>query len=192
MATAAYRTKTFQELDGSCVVYEYLEPKEDVLLALLRELFEAHWREIIFGPCIHGAVYEIRLTDPPQQVTMLDGYLTVNVGAWHFHLCIGDHHGTSANPTPKTLARKRRASQAAFFRHVGDRHIPGSWGFRLWNGDDEQMLTVFFPNPYLDNQSKPQSPPDWRRLALWNTMRLKYLPGAREWLPPEAAADDAK
>lgn len=48
------------------------------------------------------------------------------------------------------------------------------------------MMTVFFPNPYLDERFKPQKP-DWSRLALWNAMRLKYLPGATEWKPNDLA-----
>ncbi len=187
MTRPIYRIETIEEMDGARTEYEYMEPEEGALLALLRELFETHWSKITFGPCTQGAVYEIRLTEPPKKITMLDGYLTVDVGAWHFHLCIGEHHGTTANPTSEALARKRRASKAAFFRRLGDRHVGGSWGFRLWNGDGEEMLTVFFPNPYLDEQLKPRPRPDWGRLALWNALRLKCLPGAIEWKPKENA-----
>lgn len=185
MTTPAYRSETIEEVDGARLEYEYVEPQVELLLPLLRELFATHWSEITFGPCIQGAVYEIRLTEPPKEITMLDGYLTVDVGAWHFHLCIGEHQGTTANPVPEALARKRRVAKAAFFHRLGDSHVGGSWGFRMWNGEGEQMLTVFFPNPYLDEQLKPRSQPDWRRLALWNTLRLKYLPGAIEWMPRE-------
>lgn len=189
MLTQAYRTETVEELDGSRSEYEYLEPKEEVLLEFLRDLFETHWSKIVFGPCIQGAVFEIRLSEPPKKVTMLDGYLTVDLGPWHFHLCIGTHRGTTANPTPEALARARQASKAAFFRSMGKSCAGGSWGFRMWNGAGEQMLTVFFPNPYLDERLKPQKP-DWRRLALWNGMRLKYLPGATEWAPSEQGKAD--
>jgi hypothetical protein len=64
----------------------------------------------------------------------------------------------------------------------------GSWGFRMWNGADEQMLTVFFPNPYLSDRFKPQKP-DWTRLKLWNDMRQKYLPGATAWVPDVSMPD---
>ncbi|MBI4401885.1 MAG: hypothetical protein HY581_09665 [Nitrospirae bacterium] len=164
-----------------------MEPEVGVLESLLRELFEKHWMEITFVPCVQGAVYEIRLTEAPKRITLADGYLTVDVGAWHFHLCIGEQRGSPTNPVPEALKRKRRASKAAFFYRTGDGHVGGSWGFRMWNGAGEQMLTVFFPNPYLDKQLKPQPQPDWSRLALWNTMRLKYLPGALEWMPKEKA-----
>lgn len=185
MTTPMYRTETIEEMDGARIEYEYMEPQVELLLPLLRELFETHWSVITFGPCVQGAVYEIRLTEPPQRITMLDGYLTVDVGAWHFHLCIGKHWGTGTNAIPETLARKRRASRAAFFRRLGDSHVGGSWGFRMWNGEGEQMLTVFFPNPYLDDQLRLQPQPDWSRLALWNRLRLKYLLGAIEGMPRE-------
>ncbi|MGH7255167.1 MAG: DUF7676 family protein [Nitrospirales bacterium] len=168
-------------MDGSRIEYEYMEPKEEALRALLRELFETHWSEITFGPCIQGAVYEIRLTEPPRKLSMLDGYLTVDAGTWHFHLCIGDHRGPPANPVPEALARRRRAAKAAFFRQGGGTNVKGSWGFRMWNGNEEQMLTIFFPNPYLDEQMNTKPQPDWNRLGLWNRLRLKHLPGASEW-----------
>lgn len=184
MATTAYRTEVTEELDGTRTVYEYMECQEAPLLAFFREVFDSHWKQIVFGPCIHGAVFEIRLTSPPKEITLLDGFLTIDVGAWHFHLCLGMHRGTQANPTATDLATVRRASKAGFFRTIGDTCLGGSWGFRMWNGVGEQMITIFFPNPYLDDRFKPQKP-DWSRLALWNEMRFKYLPGATVWLPSE-------
>ena len=52
--------------------------------------------------------------------------------------------------------------------------VKGSWGLRLWNGLDEQMLTVFFPNPYLTDEQKILKEPDWNRLALWKQFREAY------------------
>jgi hypothetical protein len=183
VAGPPYQVETVEELDGARSVYEYLEPRAGALESLLRDLFEQHWAEIIFGPCVHGAVYEIRLAEAPKSVSLLDGYLTVDVGNWHFHLCIGEHRGTAANPVPRELALKRRVAKAAFFHRLGDPHVGGSWGFRMWNGDGEQMLTVFFPNPYLD-QLQRRSQPDWNKLRLWTVLRVKYLPGATEWRQP--------
>jgi hypothetical protein len=57
--------------------------------ALMREVFTAHWAHVAVGPIIEGAAWEIRFAAPPK-VTMLDGYLTVDPGAWHFHLCVND------------------------------------------------------------------------------------------------------
>jgi hypothetical protein len=184
MVTQTYRTDLVEEIDGSRILYEFLECNDEILLPLMQDLFEMHWSKIVFGPCIQGAVYEIRATQPPKKLSMLDGYLTVDFGEWHFHLCIGEHRGTKANPTPEPLARVRRVSKAAFFRSVGNSCAGGSWGLRLWNGAGEQMLTVFFPNPYLSDRFKPQKP-NWSRLSLWNELRVKYLPGAVAWAPSE-------
>jgi hypothetical protein len=186
MAVATYRAELIKEVDGTQIQYEYVDPHEEVLLPLLRQLFEKHWEEIIFGICIDGAVYEIRLAKSPPKLSMLDGYLTIDTGPWHFHLCIGVHKGSKLHPVPKDLARRRRVARAAFFRQFGGSHIPGSWGFRMWNGQGAQMLTVLFPNPYLGDDQRLQRKPAWHRLSLWNSLRLKYLPDAMEWKPPGA------
>ena len=165
------RIATVQNLDGSISEYTDIELVAGRLEQLLRELFEGHWREIIFGSCIQGAVFEICLIEPPKKLTMLDGYLTVDTGPWHFHLCIDEHKDA---PTPE-LAQQRQAARAAFFHDSREQgHVRGSWGLRLWNGLDEQMITLFFPNPYLSNDMKIQKDPDWSRLALWERMRQKY------------------
>jgi len=70
-----------------------IEPSEETLLTLFKDLFENHWEHIYFGSLIQGAVFEIKATAPPQKIGLLDGYLTVDFGAWHFHICIGEHKG---------------------------------------------------------------------------------------------------
>jgi hypothetical protein len=105
---------------------------------------------------------------------MLDGYMTVDVGAWHFHLCVEDHRGA---PTPE-MARLRRVGRAAFFRTDGGSCVPGSWGLRLWNGRGEQMITVFFPNPWLDDDDRRLQSPRLEKTALWEDLRSRYAEGA--------------
>ncbi len=188
MLAPAYKTDQVHGIDGMWYEYEFMEPGEDALLALMKDLFEEYWSQIVFGPCIQGAVYEVRLVEPPKKLALLDGYLTVDLGEWHFHLCLGRHKGTKVNPTSDALAQVRRPSKAAFFRSVTKRGGFGSWGFQMWNGADEQMMTVFFPNPYLSDRFKFQKP-DWTRLKLWNEMRQKYLPGATEWVPDVSMSD---
>jgi hypothetical protein len=100
---------------------------------------------------------------------MLDGYLTVDTGPWHFHLCVNDHRGASP-----ALARIRRVGRAAFFRTHGGTCTPGSWGLRLWNGRGEQMITVFFPSPFLDDDLEPLNKPCWGRTTLWEDLRRRY------------------
>lgn len=162
------------EPDGRLTDLYDLPVDEETLLRLFRLLFEEHATEIVFGPCIQGAVFEIH-ADRPGELTMLDGYLTVDLGTWHFHLCIGEHKGTTGRPCPADLARHRRVKRAALFRTVGPSCVPASWGLRLWNGHDEQMITVFFPNPYLDSGDHRNRHPDWSRLELWDTVRRQFL-----------------
>jgi hypothetical protein len=79
------------DLDGSLTAYSYFAPSEPVLRELVGELFGKNWAHITVGPCIEGAVFEIRFTQAPD---ISDGYLTIDLGPWHFHLCIGAHKGS--------------------------------------------------------------------------------------------------
>ena len=179
---------TVQNPDGSHTEYSEIEPAEEPLLALLRELFEGSWKEIIFGHCVQGAVFELRFFEQPR-VDYLDGYLTVGPkapGSWHFHLCTGPTKGSKTRPTPPELADWRRCSRAAFFRDSDAEGHWGSWGFRMWNGKGEQMITVFFPNPWLDPEHQRYvKTPDWRRLDLWMRLRERYA-----GVPAEPAPTD--
>ena len=40
----------------------------------------------------------------------------------------------------------------------------------MWNGLGEQMITIYFPNPYFDKQGMLKEP-QWDRLQLWERMR---------------------
>ena len=158
-----------READGSVTRYDEVPVGGDTVERLMREVFTEHWAEIFAGPVIEGAAYEIRFTAPPK-VSMLDGYLTVDTGTWHFHLCVNDHRGAA---TP-TQARVRRVARAAFFHTDGGTCVPGAWGLRLWNGHGEQMITIYFPNPWLDDAGEPCRPPRWEKTALWETLRARY------------------
>jgi len=178
-----------EHLDGTRSELFDVDPAEATLLAMLRELFEEHWHRVIFGPCIEGAVFEGRFPERPR-VSLLDGYATVEVGgreSWHFHLCIGPHQGTPALPTPPELARWRRCARAAFFRTRDRAGRPSAWGLRMWNGRGEQMLTVFFPNPWLDpERQRYVDTPEWSRLDLWMRMRERYAAVPAEAPPTHA------
>jgi len=164
------------ETDGAAVEIFPLSTDPADLEALLRDLFENHWREIIFGPLIQGAAWEIRAPGAPRRVGMLDGYMTVAFDAWHFHLCIGPHKGTRRNPTPPALARHRRTARAELYRRLDRDGAPVSWGLRLFNGEGEQQITILLPNPFLDPETdKILKTPDWSRLALWDRLRQRWL-----------------
>jgi hypothetical protein len=163
-----------RESDGTLTEYADVPVEGDGVERLLTEIFTDHWQHVFAGPVIEGAAYEIRFTAPPR-VSMLDGYLTVELGPWHSHLCVTDHRGA---PTAER-ARLRRVARAAFFRTDGGSCVPGAWGVRLWNGHGEQMITVYFPNPWLDDDAGRVREPRWERTALWEELRARY------------AADDA-
>ena len=162
--------------DGQAVEIFPLPADPVTLEALLRELFERHWDAIVFGPIIQGAAWEIRAPQAPSYVGMLDGYLTVAFGASHFHLCIGPTRGSSHDPTPAALARHRQTARAELFRRLDGAGAPVSWGLRLFNGEAEQQVTIFFPNPFLSpDTDKILEEPDWSRLTLWDEIRARWI-----------------
>jgi hypothetical protein len=157
-----------QQMDGSRTVFDEIDVGGDRVERLMTEIFTEHWASVTVGPIIEGAAWEIRFTTPPR-VTMLDGYLTVDTGPWHFHLCVNAHRGA-----PAELARIRRVARASFFRSEGGTCAPGSWGLRLWNGREEQMVTVYFPNPFFSETFERLREPRWDRTALWEDLRRRY------------------
>ncbi len=176
MTTTILKTEIIKEIDGNLTEYFYMQPAQDKLLAFFKEVFGEHWNRVVVGPCVQGSVFEIRLTEKPKRITLNDGYLTVDVGPWHFHLCIGPTKGTPKNPTLPALAKIRQPSKAGFFhmKTTGHSGLGGSWGFKMWNGAKDQMVTIFFPNPWLTDQFKIRKEPDMSRLELWNTLKEKY------------------
>ena len=164
------------DIDGATLDIFPLPTDEGSLEELLRDLFEKHWSEITFGPLIQGAAWEIRAPHAPTHIGMLDGYLTVAFGVSHFHLCIGPHTGPSSSPTPPELARHRRTARAELYRRLDKSGAPVSWGFRLFNGRDEQQATILLPNPFLaPDTDKVLKTPDWSRLDLWDRLRARWL-----------------
>jgi hypothetical protein len=56
----------------------------------------------------------------------------------------------------------------------------------MWNGRNEQMLTIFFLNPWLEPDTmKPRSIPDWTSLTTWMNLRERYAAVPREAPPPD-------
>jgi hypothetical protein len=62
----------------------------------------------------------------------------------------------------------------------------------MWNGFGEQMTTVFLPNPFLSDDQKLLSEPQWERLHLWYELRAKYLgePMPAQYKPLEAPPEN--
>lgn len=174
---ARYREETHP--DGSLLALWEFEPERGLLEALLRDLFENHRESIVFGPCVQGAVFECRANSPPRRIAYRDGYLTVDFGDWHLHLCIGEHRGEPGRPCPPELARRRRCARARLQRARMNPPIPGhaplAYSLVLLNGDGEQMTTIHLPNPFYDEEFRVLDAPDWGKLALWNRIRTHYL-----------------
>ncbi len=157
--------------DDAVTAYTEVAPTEALLRELAQELFVTHWHEIVVGPCIEGAVFEVSFQAPPE-IRYADGYLTVDLGPWHFHLCIGAHKGNSS----EELRQKRPVARVAFFERRGKGCAGGrSWGLRLWNGYGEQMATVFLPNPRISDDHQVLGTPDWSRLELYYRLRERFL-----------------
>ncbi len=169
-----------------------LDTSATTLVPLCTELFRDHWAAIRFGILIQGSVLEIRAPAAPVTVAMLDGYLTVAFDAWHLHICIDAHHGLD-RPVDPQLAHHRRTARAEFYRRLDPAARPVSWGLRLFNGQGEQQLTVFLPNPLLDGDDQHPVSPDWTRLTLWDDLRRRYLgldPDPRDRTAPRFVHDE--
>jgi hypothetical protein len=188
MTNATIFTPRFDEMiehpDDAQTGFSYFTPSGPVMKDLVDELFVRNWQRIVVGPYLEGAVFEICFKDAPE-VRISDGYLTVDLGSWHFHLCISKHKGSSS----EELRRMRPVARIAFFERRGKGCAGGrSWGLRMWNGYGEQMTTVFLPNPWLTDHMQLLKQPDWHRLDLYYQLREKFL---REPIPAdfEAAAN---
>jgi hypothetical protein len=147
-----------------------LPADEASLWNLLRPLFEEHWSQITFGPLIPGAAWEVRAPNAPTRTTLKNGYLTVDFGPWHFHICIGQFNGV-----PPEQAAARRTGRAEFYRRLNNDDQPVSWGLCLFNNGGAQQMTVLLPNPLLTPEQKIAETPDWSRLALWDALRKTHL-----------------
>lgn len=165
--------------DGSRHCVWEFRPGRELLETLLRDLFENHYESIVFGPCIEGAVFEYRVKSPPRRISYMDGYLTVDLDDWHFHLCIGKHRGDAQHPCPPELARWRRCARVMLLRIYQnppvEGHAPVSYSMALLNGRNEQMMTFYLPNPFFDERYRVLEYADWTKLALWNHIRTSYL-----------------
>jgi len=170
LAAASYRT-TEDHVDDLEVFP--VDVSEETLHGILATIFLEQWQTIRFGTLIQGAVFELAATEPPT-MTMLDGYLTIDLGHSHLHLCIGEHRGASDRPVDAELARRRRCAHAELQRQWAD-GAPATWMFRMFNGDGDQMLTVLLPNPFLDDENRLLEDPDWSRLTLWDALRARFL-----------------
>jgi hypothetical protein len=162
--------------EGRIVEQIWSLPVDEAFLeTLLRDAFENHHHELIFGPLIQGAAYELRCPRAPERITCGGGYLTIHWGSGgHFHLCIGTNYGSSSAPNTPELIVQRRPSRAEFYRGLDKSGHPVTWGFRMFNGDGTPQITIFFPNPFLTDADGIADESDFSRLAMWEKFLRTY------------------
>jgi len=146
---------------------------------ILTHIFKNYWNQIVFGPIIEGAAYELTCPCEPT-IRMFDGYLTVSFGGPHFHLCIGENKGPPLDRTPEDLKLRRKPSLAQIFRRLDKDGAPISWGFEMKNGAGEPMISIFFASPFIAAGDKIDKSPVWSRLAMWRDISQRYLGRAPE------------
>ncbi len=149
--------------------------EEPFLQEFLTYIFTNYWDQIVFGPLIEGAAYELTCPRAPSRVSLFDGYLTINFDGPHFHLCIGENKGSAGDPTPDDLKARRKPSKAEIFRRLDKEGAPISWGFEMANGAGEPMISIFFASPFLSAGDKLTPEPIWERLAMWRDIAGRYL-----------------
>nr|VFJ55435.1 MAG: hypothetical protein BECKFW1821B_GA0114236_10238 [Candidatus Kentron sp. FW]VFJ76128.1 MAG: hypothetical protein BECKFW1821C_GA0114237_109913 [Candidatus Kentron sp. FW] len=159
--------------DGSRTRYSYFDPSEETVTRLMREIFEDNWQRMTMGPCHLGSVFELSFDEAPK-LRFHNGYLTIDPGPWHCHLCIGTYRGGKDSPESWAL---RRVAKIAFYEWRGDGSVKQrSAGIRLWNGYGEQMTTIFFPHVLLgETPHTVLKAPNWENLRLWYQFRQRYL-----------------
>ncbi|MEH2107725.1 (2Fe-2S) ferredoxin domain-containing protein [Nostoc sp.] len=163
--------------EGS-IEYEYFDCSTDVLSSLLYSLFQQNWQQVGVGHIVQGGVLELEFNAPSKICILYDGYLTVVTEGWHLHLCIEANLGGPHCKTPLELRQQRQVNRAAFYRRFNAEGIPRSWGIDLWNGADENLMTIFLPNPYVEGENLlPEGKPNLSKLALYEELRDIYVLG---------------
>ncbi len=162
---------------GVAARHEWILPDtQDFLVAFLTDVFENHWNGLRYGPLIPGAAYEIMCVTPPSRITVRDGYLTVFFSkGGHFHLCVGETMGPPFAPTTPEIRAHRKPSRAIMYRGLLKDGSPLTWGFEMWNGKDEPMISIFFPNPFVTDEDTAEDEPVWERLQAWRAISKKWL-----------------
>ena len=163
--------------EGS-IEYEYFNSSTDVLSSLLYTLFQQNWQQVGVGHIVQGGVLELEFNAPPKICILYDGYLTVVTEGWHLHLCIEANLGGPHCKTPLELRQQRQVNRAAFYRRFNAEGIPRSWGIDFWNGADENLMTIFLPNPYVEGENLlPEGKPNLSKLAFYEEIRDIYVLG---------------
>lgn len=161
---------------------EWVLPTDTTYLEeFLGYIFANYWADIVYGPLVDGASYELMCPCEPTEISFSNGYLTIGFDGPHFHLCIGPvSAGEGRPPVPEDYNRKRMPSSATIFRQLDAAGAPVSWGFDMKNGAGEPMMTIFFASPFVTRASILEQEPKWERLAMWRDISGRYLYRAPE------------
>ncbi|PMB27020.1 (2Fe-2S) ferredoxin domain-containing protein [Fischerella thermalis] len=178
--TPLNHTVTEPSPTGGYIEYEHFDCSCDVLSPLLYTLFQKNWQQVGVGHIVQGGVLELEFTAAPKICILYDGYLTVVTEGWHLHLCIEANLGGPHCKTPLELRQQRQVSRAAFYRRFNAEGNPRSWGIDFWNGAGENLMTIFLPNPYVEEENLlPEGKPNLAKLALYQELRDIYVLGKK-------------
>ncbi len=179
--TPLNKTDVEETGSGWHIEYEYFDCQRDVLACLTYTLFQDNWRQIGLGHLEQGSVLELEFNHAPKKCVLYDGYLTVIAQDWHFHLCIEETIGGPDSETPKELRKKRLISKGALYRRINPEGEPRSWGIQFWNGAGEKAMTIFLPNPYVEDENLlPDGKANFSKLELYNELRETYVLGSKQ------------
>ena len=167
MKESTFRGEIVEEGGARFEVFT-LPAREDVLLNLLNDCF-VEWEHIRIGPVIPGALWEIRPPCKPN-ITLRNGYATVDFQDWQFHLCIGEPKDVRPE-----IAALRRTGLVELYRRLNWWGQPVRCGLRLLNGAGDQQVSFMLPSPFITDDLAIMKEPDWGRLALWDLLCRKYL-----------------
>jgi hypothetical protein len=169
--------------DGKTEDVWALPTDEQFLFALLTDLFDNYYDKLCWGPLLTGAAYELKAPGKPKRIDLSDGFLTVHWGdKGHIHLCIGAISIPADRPNAAEMIAHRRPGRAEFFRTLDRDGYPHTWGLRIFNGKDEPQITVFFPNPYVNDVDEVVTNPDWSRIEVWEQLLPRYTGNAPDGL----------
>ncbi|BDA71195.1 hypothetical protein CAL7716_053610 [Calothrix sp. PCC 7716] len=167
--------------NGWNIEYEYFDCQGDVLACLTYTLFQDNWHQIGLGHLEQGSVLELEFNEAPKKCVLYDGYLTVIAQEWHFHLCIEETLGGPDNETPPEQRKQRLISKGALYRRINPEGEPRSWGIQFWNGAGEKAMTIFLPNPYIEDENLlPDGKANFAKLDFYNELRDIYVLGTKQ------------
>jgi (2Fe-2S) ferredoxin len=175
------KTTTEATGNGWKIEYEFFDCQGDMFACLAYTLFQENWHQIGLGHIEQGSVFELEFHEAPKKCVLYDGYLTVIAQDWHIHLCIEETLGGPNSETPPELRQHRLINTAAFYRRINSEGEPRSWGIQFWNGAGEKGMTIFLPNPYIDDDNLlPDGKANFAKLEFYHELREMYVLGTKE------------